>query len=100
MRILDLCELQILLPFAVSEYANVIPDKFQEQFDFQNDMKHVYMYQSLDKAATLTEILNYSYAAFEREKLNTKWTKFYQYGLSNGLYQQEQDWTTLSCGDI
>lgn len=100
MRILDLCELQILLPFAVSEYANVIPDKFQEQFDFQNDMKHVYMYQSLDKAATLTEILNYSYAAFEREKLNTKWTKFYLYGLTNGLYQQEQDWTKLSCGDI
>ena len=100
MRILDLCELQILLPFAVSEYANVIPDKFQEQFDFQNDMKHVYMSQSLDKAATLTEILNYSYAAFEREKLNTKWTKFYLYGLTNGLYQQEQDWTKLSCGDI
>ena len=99
-RILGLCELQVLLPFAVSEYANVIPDKFQEQFDFQDDMKTIYMYQSLDKAATLTEILNYSYAAFEREKLNTKWTKFYQYGLSNGLYQQEQDWTTLSCGDI
>lgn len=100
MRILDLCELQVLLPFAVSEYANVIPEKYEEQFYFQDNLTTRYIYESLGKSNnTLTEILNYSYASLEREKPNIKWTAFYNYGLRDGIHQQKQDWAEINCGN-
>lgn len=96
-RILDLCELQVLLPSAVSEYANVIPAKYEQQFSVLDDLMTRYMYESLDQSNTLTEILNYSYAALEREKPNIKWVGFYEYGLRSGMHIQKQDRTGVKC---
>mgnify|MGYP006145396007 FL=1 len=99
-RILDLCELQVLLPFAVSEYANVIPAKFEQQMRLLDDLAARYMLEAIDKSnSTLTEILNYSYATLQREKPNIKWTAFYEYGLKSGMRQQERDWTETNCGN-
>jgi hypothetical protein len=99
-RILDLCELQLLLPFAVAEYANIIPQKEEEQLKLLGDITYMYMYESLGNAKTPTEIINYAYTSLKRDMPNIKWNSFFGYGLSNGIQQQEKDWTILECGNL